>query len=139
MKPSFLVLATSALMFSPFIFPEFVNSEPATSIPFPSTVPLFTSELVALISPFVANVPEFSTLSPVIPFPAAILLELVAFFIFLASIVSLASSFPELSMFPPEILPIAVMSPLFVMSSVLRSTPSTFPVFFRLLTSRFLT
>ncbi|MFC2276813.1 MAG: hypothetical protein ACFNLG_06090, partial [Prevotella nigrescens] len=42
------------------------------------------------------------------PFPAAILLELVAFLIFLALIVSLASSFPELSMFPLEILPIAV-------------------------------
>ena len=124
---------------SAFIFPEFTKSAPEISILLPSTIPLFTSEPVALISPFVANVPEFSILTPVIPFPAAILLEAVAFFIFLASIVSLASSFPELSMFPPEILPIAVMSPLFVMSSVLRSTPSTFPVFFRLLTSRFLT
>ena len=126
-------------MFSLFIFPEFVNSAPATSIPLPSTVPLFTSEFVALISPFVANVPELSILSPVMPFPAAILLELVAFFIFLTLIVSLASSFPELSMFPPETLPIAVISPLFVTSSVLRFIPSIFPVFLRLLTSKFLT
>ena len=139
MNPSFLVLATLALILSAFIFPEFTKSAPAISIPLPSTVPLFTSEFVALISPFVANVPELSILSPVMPFPAAILLELVAFFIFLALIVSLASSFPELSMFPLETMPIAVISPLFEISSVFRFTPSTFPVFFKLLTSRFLT
>ena len=123
-------------MFSPFIFPEFVNSAPATSIPLPSTVPLFTSEFVALISLFVANVPELSILSPVMPFPAAILLM---FLIFFALITSLASNFPELSIFLLETLPIAVISPLFVMSSVLRFIPSIFPVFFRLLTFKFLT
>ena len=123
-------------MFSPFIFPEFVNSAPVTSIPLPSTVPLFTSEFVALISPFVANIPELSILSPVIPSPAAILLM---FLMFLALTVSLTSIFPELSIFPLTIFPTAVISPLFTISSVLRFTPSTFPVFLRLLTPKFLT